>query len=263
VSGSAPPHGPGGSRAELIDHLEYLRELGVREIRDGSRTLRTSAKSPARGSVPSRHSPGEPAGATPRPRSGRAEERGSKEATLERLRRDEIGDCKRCRLCESRTHVVFGVGDAAARLMFVGEGPGRDEDKQGIPFVGRAGQLLTDIIQAMKLTREQVYIANIVKCRPPENRTPEPDEIASCRGFVEKQIEIISPAVIVCLGAVATNTLLGTSMGITKIRGQLREFRGVPVMPTYHPAYLLRSPQKKRDVWQDMKKVMALLAGEP
>jgi len=146
--------------------------------------------------------------------------------------------------------------------MFVGEGPGHDEDLQGIPFVGRAGQLLTDIIVAMKFTRDQVYIANVVKCRPPQNRTPEPDEIEACRGFLEKQIEIIAPAVIVCLGAVAVSALLGATGGITKIRGTFREFRGVPVMPTFHPAYLLRSPDKKKDVWHDMQQVMALLAGE-
>jgi DNA polymerase len=144
--------------------------------------------------------------------------------------------------------------------MFVGEGPGHDEDVQGIPFVGRAGQLLTDIIGAMRMKREEVYIANIVKCRPPENRAPEPDEIAACRGFLEKQIEIIAPSVIVCLGAVAVGALLGATGGITKIRGILREYRGIPVMPTFHPAYLLRSPDKKREVWQDMQKVMALLA---
>jgi len=183
-------------------------------------------------------------------------------AALADLRGKEIGDCRRCRLCETRTNIVFGAGSPEARLMFVGEGPGHDEDLQGIPFVGRAGQLLTDIIVAMKFTRDQVYIANVVKCRPPQNRTPEPDEIEACRGFLEKQIEIIAPAVIVCLGAVAVSALLGATGGITKIRGTFREFRGVPVMPTFHPAYLLRSPDKKKDVWHDMQQVMALLAGE-
>lgn len=185
---------------------------------------------------------------------------GAKAQALALLRDEEIGDCRLCRLCEKRTKIVFGVGDPGARLMFVGEGPGHDEDVQGIPFVGRAGQLLTDIIRAMGLTREQVYIANIVKCRPPENRTPEPDEIAACRGFIEKQIEIIAPEVIVCLGAVAVQALVSATGGITKMRGQLREYRGIPVMPTFHPAYLLRNPAAKKDVWQDMKKVMALLS---
>jgi DNA polymerase len=171
----------------------------------------------------------------------------------------EIGDCRRCRLCEKRTNIVFGAGSPEARLMFVGEGPGHDEDLKGVPFVGRAGQLLTDIIGAMKLSREQVYIANVVKCRPPENRTPQPDEIEACRGFLERQIEIIAPSVIVCLGAVAVSALLGASGGITKIRGTFREFRGTPVMPTFHPAYLLRSPDKKREVWQDMQQVMRRL----
>ncbi|MBI3447943.1 MAG: uracil-DNA glycosylase [Acidobacteria bacterium] len=181
---------------------------------------------------------------------------------LTELREKEIGECRRCRLCEQRTNIVFGVGSPEARLMFVGEGPGHDEDLQGIPFVGRAGQLLTDIITAMKFTRDQVYIANVVKCRPPQNRTPEPDEIGACLGFLEKQIEIIAPSAIVCLGAVAVAALLGATGGITKIRGTFREFRGIPVMPTFHPAYLLRSPDKKKDVWRDMQQVMALLAGE-
>jgi len=184
----------------------------------------------------------------------------AKSDALSALREMEIGDCRRCRLCEKRTNIVFGAGSPEARLMFVGEGPGHDEDLQGIPFVGRAGQLLTDIIGAMKLKREQVYIANVVKCRPPENRTPQPDEIEACLGFLEKQIGIIAPSVIVCLGAVAVSALLGASGGITKIRGTFREFRGIPVMPTFHPAYLLRSPDKKREVWQDMRQVMGLLA---
>ncbi|HXI03837.1 MAG TPA: uracil-DNA glycosylase, partial [Candidatus Saccharimonadales bacterium] len=178
---------------------------------------------------------------------------------LEALRTEEIGDCRRCGLCSARTHIVFGVGSASARLMFIGEGPGRDEDLRGEPFVGRAGRLLTDIIKAMKLERSQVYIANVVKCRPPENRTPEPDEVEACIGFLHRQIEIISPEVLVCLGGVATQALLGTATGITRLRGQFREFRGIPLMATYHPAYLLRNPAKKREVWEDMKLVMARL----
>jgi DNA polymerase len=232
----------------LIDHLEYLREIGVREIRRPSSRARAAATEGDAQAGPGLAAP-------------HAAPKISKASALESLLGEQIGDCRRCRLCESRSRIVFGVGDPEARLMFVGEGPGRDEDIQGIPFVGRAGQLLTDIIRAMELTREAVYIANIIKCRPPENRTPEPDEIEACRGFLERQIEIISPAVVVCLGAVATHTLLGTSAGITKIRGQLREYRGIPLMPTYHPAFLLRSPNKKREVWQDMKVVMSMLEG--
>ena len=249
---------PDDPRADLIEHLKFLREIGVREIRAGapppvpssvSPDLRPAPRPPARAPAP----PNGPGPAAARSISSRS-------LALSALREKEIGDCRRCRLCEKRTNIVFGVGSPEARLMFVGEGPGHDEDLQGIPFVGRAGQLLTDIIGAMKLKREQVYIANVVKCRPPENRTPQPDEIGACLGFLEKQIEIIAPSVIVCLGAVAVSALLGVSGGITKIRGTLREFRGIPVMPTFHPAYLLRSPDKKREVWQDMRQVMALLA---
>jgi uracil-DNA glycosylase len=246
-------------RAELVEHLKFLREMGVREIRTSARPAeRASAPAPpsaARAAPASTARPSATPSATPA-----ATQAGAARA-LAHLREKEIGDCRRCRLCEKRTQIVFGVGDPGARLLFVGEGPGRDEDAQGIPFVGRAGQLLTDIIRAMGLTREQVYIANVVKCRPPENRTPEPDEIESCLGFLESQIEIISPSVIVCLGAVAAQALVDATGGITKMRGNLREYRGIPVMPTFHPAYLLRNPAAKKDVWADMKKVMALLAG--
>jgi len=180
------------------------------------------------------------------------------EAALAALRAD-IGDCTRCRLSEKRTQVVFGVGSPHARLMFVGEGPGADEDAQGEPFVGRAGQLLTKIIEAMGLTRAEVYIANIVKCRPPENRTPLPDEVGTCSPFLMRQIAIIRPRVIVCLGTPSAQTMLGTRETITRLRGQFREVAGVRVMPTFHPAYLLRNPAAKREVWDDMKQVMAAL----
>jgi uracil-DNA glycosylase len=173
--------------------------------------------------------------------------------------RAEIGDCRRCRLSERRTNIVFGVGNPAARLVFVGEGPGADEDAQGEPFVGRAGQLLTKIIEAMGLSRADVYIANVVKCRPPENRTPLPDEVATCSPFLFRQIGAIRPEVVVCLGTPAAQTLFGTRETITKIRGVFRVVEGVRVMPTFHPAYLLRNPAAKREVWEDMKQVMALL----
>ena len=238
------------ARSDLIEHLKFLREMGVKEIRLGAAPAGAAAAA-----APARPSASRPAPAKKAPASSQ------KGAALAALRDQEIGDCRRCRLCEARTKIVFGVGDPGARLMFIGEGPGHDEDVQGIPFVGRAGMLLTDIIRAMNLTREQVYIGNVVKCRPPENRTPEPDEIAACRGFLEEQIEIIAPSVIVCLGAVAVQVLVGASGGITKIRGTLRDYRGIPVMPTFHPAYLLRNPSAKKDVWQDMKQVMAILAG--
>ena len=173
--------------------------------------------------------------------------------------REEIGDCQRCRLCETRTQVVFGVGSATAKLMFVGEGPGADEDAQGEPFVGRAGQLLTKIIESMGLKRADVYIANIVKCRPPENRTPLPDEVATCSPFLFQQILTIRPRVMVCLGTPAAQTILGTRETITRLRGSFRQLEGIAVMPTFHPAYLLRNPAAKREVWEDMKQVMALL----
>lgn len=174
--------------------------------------------------------------------------------------RAHIGDCRRCKLAGSRTHLVFGVGRAPAALMFVGEGPGHDEDVQGEPFVGRAGQLLTEIItKGMKLRRADVYIANVVKCRPPENRNPEPDEIASCMPFLARQVEIVQPKVIVALGKFAAQTLLGVNTPITRLRGAWHDYRGVKVMPTFHPAYLLRSPGEKKVVWEDIKKVMAVL----
>jgi DNA polymerase len=176
------------------------------------------------------------------------------------LVRDDIGDCRRCRLCEKRTQVVFGVGDPGARLMFVGEGPGADEDAQGEPFVGRAGQLLTKMIEAMGLKRSQVYIANVVKCRPPENRTPLPDEVATCSPFLFRQIAAIGPRVIVCLGTPSAQAVLGTRETITRLRGTFRDVGGYRVMPTFHPAYLLRNPAAKRDVWEDLKQVMAAIA---
>jgi uracil-DNA glycosylase len=170
--------------------------------------------------------------------------------------------CEKCRLAKTRTQVVYGVGNPNADLMFIGEAPGRDEDIQGQPFVGRAGQLLTDIIKAMKLTRDDVYIANVIKCRPPENRNPEPDELEACRPWIRRQIEIIQPRVIVTLGRFALQSLTEKSYGITAVRGQWLDYNGIKVMPTYHPAYLLRNPAAKKDVWSDMKKVMAELGLE-
>jgi uracil-DNA glycosylase len=175
------------------------------------------------------------------------------------LIRDFIGDCTRCKLSKGRTKIVFGAGSPKARLMFVGEGPGRDEDLSGEPFVGRAGKLLTDMIKAMGLQREDVYIANIVKCRPPENRQPEHDEVEACSPFLMRQIDVIRPQVICTLGNTPTQTLLQTTQGISKFRGQWFDFRNTRLLPTYHPAYLLRNPAAKADVWKDLQKVMALL----
>jgi DNA polymerase len=173
-----------------------------------------------------------------------------------------IENCQRCKLSKSRTNIVFGQGNAHAELMFVGEAPGRDEDEQGLAFVGRAGQLLTKIIEAMGRKRDDVFIANVLRCRPPHNRNPEPDEVASCRPFLEEQIRLISPKVIVTLGTFAAQALLETDESIGRLRGRWQAVRGVRVMPTFHPAFLLRSPERKKDVWEDMKLVRDFLAGK-
>lgn len=178
--------------------------------------------------------------------------------TLGRIRAD-IGDCTRCRLCKGRHSIVFGDGSSNAELVFVGEGPGADEDAQGLPFVGRAGKLLTQMIEAMGLQRRDVYICNVIKCRPPENRLPEKDEIATCSPFLLRQLDAIRPKVIVCLGSVAAQTLLKTNRGISHFRGEWLEYRGARLLATYHPAYLLRNPNAKGDVWKDLQKVMAVL----
>jgi uracil-DNA glycosylase len=182
--------------------------------------------------------------------------------SLERIC-SELAGCTRCKLHRRRTNIVFGVGNSHAELVFVGEGPGHDEDVQGLPFVGRAGQLLNQMIQAMGLKREDVYIANVVKCRPPENRTPEKDEISTCMPFLLRQLSNINPKVIVCLGSVAAQALLSTNKSISHFRGQWLDFRGAKLMATYHPAYLLRNPHAKPEVWADLKKVMAFLGLTP
>ena len=176
--------------------------------------------------------------------------------------REVLGDCQRCKLASGRKNIVFGQGNPHAALMFVGEAPGADEDEQGLAFVGRAGQLLTDIIEkGLKLKRSDVFIANVLKCRPPGNRNPEPDEISSCQPFLEQQILAIRPKVLVGLGKFAGQWLLKTAEPISRIRGRLGDYDGIKVMPTYHPAYLLRNPSAKKDVWEDMKIVMGLLQG--
>ena len=176
---------------------------------------------------------------------------------------DELGDCTRCKLHRTRTNIVFGVGNPEARLMFVGEGPGEDEDLQGLPFVGKAGQLLTKMIEAMGLRREDVYICNTVKCRPPNNRNPEPDELNACEPFLKGQLGAVKPEVIVTLGKFAAQSLLRDSTPITRLRGHWREYEGIPVMATFHPAYLLRSPGEKGKVWEDLKQVMKKLGLQP
>jgi DNA polymerase len=175
----------------------------------------------------------------------------------------EVAACTRCTLCAGRQRVVFGAGDAGARLMFVGEGPGAEEDRQGVPFVGRAGELLDRIIGAIELRREQVYIANVVKCRPPGNRDPRPEEVAACSGYLEAQIDTVRPAVLVCLGRVAAQALLGNDWPLARLRGTWHEVRGVPTRVTYHPAALLRNAALKRPTWEDMQLVRDRLRAGP
>jgi len=175
--------------------------------------------------------------------------------TLADIRAD-LGDCRRCKLCEGRNSIVFGQGAEKTRLVFVGEGPGAEEDRQGQPFVGAAGHLLTKIIQAIKMTREDVYICNIIKCRPPGNRNPQPDEIAACVPFLKRQLQAIAPDYICAMGSFAAKTLLETDTPVSRLRGRLHDYRGMQLLPTYHPAYLLRNPERKRDVWEDMKLLM-------
>ena len=241
-------------RDQLTEHLKFAGELGVAGVsRDPA--WRTRADPEVR--------PGSEAGQTLAAQDLRtaAPVTFSKNATEALVAiREDIGDCTRCKLHTlGRTQVVFGVGNPAADLMFVGEAPGADEDEQGIPFIGRAGQLLTKIIEAIELKRDDVYIANIIKCRPPQNRNPEPDEVASCEPFLFRQIDAIKPKVIVALGKYAAQTLLRTETPISRLRGQQFDYRGATLIPTFHPAYLLRNPSSKREVWEDMKLVKRLL----
>ena len=177
--------------------------------------------------------------------------------------REDMGDCTRCKLHKGRNKIVFGDGNPKAELVFIGEGPGADEDAQGLPFVGRAGKLLTQMIEAMGLQRKDVYICNVVKCRPPENRLPEKDEITTCSPFLMRQLDVIKPKVICCLGSCAAQTLLQTTQGISKFRGEWFDLRGAKLIATYHPAYLLRNPPAKSEVWKDLQKVMAVLGLQP
>lgn len=235
---------------ELRRHLAWLEADGTRVL------LRepVPAAGPGLGAAPI-------PGSAPQPP---ASEFASSERALEPVKtledvRAELGDCKRCKLCGGRRQIVFGSGDSRAELVFVGEGPGEEEDKQGLPFVGAAGQLLTKMIEAMKLSRDKVYICNVVKCRPPGNRNPESDEIAACEPFLRAQLRVIKPKVIVALGKFAAQTLLRDDTPITRMRGQWRKYEGVDLMPTFHPAYLLRSPEEKKKAWMDLQDVMRKL----
>jgi DNA polymerase len=238
-------------RKQAAEHLRYFGELGVEGFSTDTRWRARADHDKSEGQ---------------RPKGDRAAESVTFHKSAHDLLveiRDDIGDCTRCKLHKlGRTQIVFGVGNPDADLMFVGEAPGQDEDIQGFPFVGRAGQLLTKIIEAIGMRREDVYIANVLKCRPPQNRNPEPDEVASCQPFLRRQIETVKPKVIVALGSFAARTLLNTEEAISRLRGRVYRFDGAQLIATYHPAYLLRSPDKKRETWEDMKKVRQLLHGE-
>ena len=224
----------GGLLENTIEYLKQQRDEGVEGVKlsEGTMQKLTALSKPGKGQ--------------------------SKEAAMSALR-EEMGDCCRCGIGNDRTNLVFGVGSADAELVFIGEAPGADEDRLGEPFVGRAGKLLTKMIEKMGFSRSEIYIANILKCRPPDNRDPLPDEIANCEGFLLKQLDIIRPKVIVTLGKYASQTLLRTTTSITRLRGQLSEYHGIPLMPTFHPSYLLRNQTKRWDVWEDMQAVLKLL----
>lgn len=248
-------------------HLEALRRAGLEYVGRERLTAPLVVAEPlAIGESGESIEPIQATAETEMPRARMAEPAGSSKAELLRVLADEVAACQRCSiLAETRTQTVFSDGSHEAELCFVGEAPGADEDEQGVPFVGRAGQLLTKIIEACKLRREEVYICNVLKCRPPENRNPEHQEIENCRPFLERQLEIVKPKMMVALGKFAAARLLQMppeKVPITKWRGQFREYCGIPFMITLHPAYLLRNPDAKRDVWEDMKTVMRTL-GRP
>jgi uracil-DNA glycosylase len=243
----------------MSDEREELRQLVGQfrthlAMRGRSGLLGVVTKGTARPSASSE--PSAPPAVTPAAEPGGAR----KGAEGLKLVRDDLGDCQRCKLAPSRTKLVFGVGNPDADLLFVGEAPGADEDAQGEPFVGKAGQLLTKMIEAMGYRREDVYICNVLKCRPPGNRNPEPDEVASCEPFLKRQLGAIRPRMIVALGKFAVQCLLRDESPISRLRGNFRTYEGIPLMPTFHPAYLLRDPSKKKLAWQDLKDVNAALA---
>jgi DNA polymerase len=250
---------------DLRAHLEFFQELGIDGVRpeaewrrrvDVERAAVGDSMTDAGSEVP----PEAPSAVPPIATTAAPARVFASQAEALVAIREDLGPCTRCKLHTlGRTQIVFGVGNPNADLMFVGEAPGADEDVKGEPFVGRAGQLLTKIIQAIELTREQVYIANVIKCRPPGNRNPEPDEVEQCEPFLFRQIDTIKPKVIVALGKFAAQCLLRTTEPITRLRGREFTYRDAILMPTYHPAYLLRNPSAKRDVWEDMKRVRQLL----
>ncbi len=273
---------PETSREKLEAWLHYYDDLGLGEFFTGRRAMgKRSVKTPA---VPLQTA------ATPTPAATSAATAAASSSTIQgaparilpvvpatslfeaidrvegdtlELVRENLGECTRCRLHKQRNKIVFGAGNPRAELVFVGEGPGHDEDVQGLPFVGRAGKLLTQMIEAMGLEREDVYICNVVKCRPPENRKPEDDEVATCSPYLYRQLDVIAPKAIVCLGGVAAQTLLKTKDPISRFRGTWFDFRNTKLLATYHPAYLLRNPNAKGEVWKDLQKVMSFLGLKP
>lgn len=258
---------PAAMSDELHDlALELRRHLAWQE-QDGTRTILKDPKAPplfatAVPAPPQRPVAQAKPATPPPPAPPPASKLEGPRRTLDEVRK-ELGACQRCKLCKGRSNIVFGVGNPRAELVFVGEGPGAEEDKQGIPFVGAAGQLLTKMIEAMKFSRDDVYICNVVKCRPPNNRNPEPDEIEACEPFLKAQLHSIQPKVIVALGKFAAQTLLRDATAITRLRGQWRTYEGIPLMPTFHPAYLLRQPGEKKLAWQDLQEVMKRFGKRP
>ena len=260
-------------QGELLEYLKYLKESGVGVV-EGEKSakgavavqqaavgaaqaaaVQTAAETPQKRTQQVASLPGMQQGAELPPMGT--------STTLEGIA-EEIASCRRCGLCETRTKTVPGQGNGESPLvMFVGEGPGADEDAQGLAFVGRAGKLLTQMIAAMGFRREELFIGNIVKCRPPGNRVPTPEEMAGCIPYLKRQIAIVKPHLLVCLGATAARGLVGETKGITRVRGQWREFEGIPVMLTFHPAFLLRDPSRKREAWEDLKAVLARLGRTP
>jgi uracil-DNA glycosylase family 4 len=254
----------------LAQHLRFYRELGVAGIsRDASWRRReifrlkpeaTPEEDPWLPASAGRMSPAPDEGAEPAAIPVQVLRSPEALAAI----RHELGDCTRCKLHgQGRKQIVFGVGNPAADIMFVGEAPGADEDTQGVPFVGRAGQLLTKMIEAMGLSRDDVYIANVLKCRPPNNRDPQPDEVESCEPFLFRQIATVQPKVVIALGAFAARTLLKTQDPISRLRGRIYDYRGAQLIPTFHPSFLLRSPGYKREAWEDLKKALGLLGRQP
>ena len=278
-----------GIARQLEEQLRFYREIGITDIGGAGNALKPAAVADSRAEavpvavqnlaepvedepvMPKKKPPVEQAGLfgdiltdapSAQPKGAALPVIEAQDVSLEAIRED-IGECVRCKLHEHRNNIVFGEGNPKAKLVFIGEGPGADEDATGRPFVGRAGQLLEKIIQAIGLKREDVYISNVVKCRPPGNRTPERDEVATCEQFLFRQLALIRPRVIVALGSPAFQCILRTKETITRARGEWRDWNGIKVMPTFHPAYLLRSPDKKREAWDDMKKVRDYLNSLP